>query len=185
MGYEDVLSFGSAFACLDRGAASTLKAKRAGIEHLDAADDLFRRLAADRLGFARRHEPFFANIAHCGDLNAHDVWLIFDGSRPVGYAVAGCASSILTVSDLLLEDNIDPQATVIALTRATSADYVQVMLNSPQEHEYFEQAGYRLARPAWGTFMTKPLSEGLTILEVCHLLGIGTGGFLTSWLDNT
>jgi GNAT superfamily N-acetyltransferase len=58
LGYVDLFSFASACAPVQSvRTESELRAECATPERLAAADALFRRLSAGRLGFARRHDP--------------------------------------------------------------------------------------------------------------------------------
>jgi len=185
-GYEDVLAFGSAFKRFDAIQVSTgLRAERAGEKRLDFADALYRRLAAARLGFARRYEPFFSTIIRLGDLEVNNIWLLFDGDSLVGYAIAAFSESILKVSDLLIDMRYDPASTLAAILRTVNAKYIQARINHHAEQRSFRSAGFQIAQPAWGTFMMKPLLSDMTIANAQRLLGIGTEAFLISGLDIT
>jgi GNAT superfamily N-acetyltransferase len=185
-GYEDALAFGSAFIRFDSIQASTgLRAERAGEERLDIADALYRQLAAGRLGFARRFEPFFSAIVQLGDLEVNNIWLLLEGDSPVGYAIATLSGSILKVSDLLLDVRFDPALALAAIGRMVNAEYIQARINHPAERGSFRNAGFQITQPAWGTFMVKSLLPDMTIAGARRLFGIGTELFLISWLDIT
>ena len=185
-GYEDVGASASGLARRDTALCEThLRAERAGPERLPLADDLFQRLAAGRLGFARRHTPFLPALVEIGDVGVNEVWLLWEGGDLAGYVLAKVSESVLTVSDLLLREGPEAVAAVAALARQADAPYVQVSVDRPSEAVSLRRAGYRIADPTWGTFMIKPLTPEVTVDEARGLFGIGTERFLMSWMDVT
>jgi GNAT superfamily N-acetyltransferase len=185
-GYEDAGASASGIAWREKALCEThLRAERAGRERLPLADDLFQRLAAGRLGFARRHMPFLPALVEIGDVGVNEVWLLWEGGELAGYALARVSESVLTVSDLLLREGLEAAAAVAALARQTYAPYVRVSVNRPSEVASLRRAGYGIADPTWGTFMVKPLTPDVTVDEARGLFGIGTERFLLSWMDIT
>lgn len=185
-GYEDAVISGSALAPREKALRDTrLQAGLAGRERLHLADVFFRRTAAGRLGFARRHEPFVPALVEIGDVDAHALWLLWQGDDIAGYALAKVADSVLRVSDLLLREGVDAAGAVAALARQTNAPYLQVNVYRPSEAASLQHAGYQLARPDWSTFMIKPLTPEATTDDARHLFGMGTEQFLMSWMDLT
>jgi ribosomal protein S18 acetylase RimI-like enzyme len=186
LGYEDAAISGSALAPREKALRDTrLQAGLAGRERLHLADALFRQVAVGRLGFARRHEPFFPALIEIGDVDANEVWLLWEGDDLAGYALARVADSVLRVNDLVLREGVDAAEAVAALARQTNAPYLQVNLYRPSEAVSLQHAGYQLARPDWSTFMIKPLTPEMTAGDARHLFGIGTEQFLMSWMDMT
>ena len=184
--YEDIFVSASVLAHRETARRETsLRAERARADQLHLADELFEQVAANRLGFARRHSHFFASLVEMGDLNVNEIWLLWEGSRLVGYAIARVPESVLIVSDLVLHDAINPAQVVASLVKETTALYVQVRVNRPSELASWQQAGYELAQADWGTFMIKPLIPGVTPEDARRLLGIGTDRFMISWMDTT
>ena len=108
-----------------------------------------------------------------------------DDDTAVGCAIATVSESILNVSDLLVDDRINPASAVTAIARIANAEYIQARINHPAEQQGFQRAGYKIAQPAWGTFMVKPLTSDVTTEAARRLYGIGTERFLISWLDTT
>jgi len=184
--YEDMFVSASALAHRETAQReASLRAERARADQLHLADELFEQVAANRLGFAHRHRPFFAALVEIGDLNVNEIWLLWEGSQLVGYVIARLSEAVLMVSDLVLYDAIDAAQAVAALVKETTASYVQVRVNRPSELVSWQQAGYQLARADWGTFMIKPLIPGVTLEDARRLFGIGTDRFMISWMDTT
>ena len=185
-GYEDAASSVSALTRRSAARCDTrLQAERANPAQLSLADDIFRQAAAGKLGFARRHEPFIPAMIEIGEVNANEVWLLLDGGKLIGYALARVVETVLRVSDLLLCEGIDAAEAIAAITHESSADYVRASVNRPSDIASLRRAGFQLALPDWSTFMIKPLTPDVTIEEARRLLGIGTNQFLMSWMDTT
>lgn len=185
-GYEDV--FSSPSACIARRVLPrpvNLRAERAGPERLSLADHLFKQIAGEYLGFARRHLPFFSFLDHRGYLSARDLWLIWRGHDLVGYVAAFNTKSVLTVANLLLYEEIDPVGAVSAVAHDLDFPYVQVRIDRPADIAYFAQAGFHVTHCDWGTFMVKPLALGATADDFRHRFGVGTDHFLISYMDVT
>jgi GNAT superfamily N-acetyltransferase len=185
-GYEDAFISASALARRETAQCETgLRAEQAGKDRLHLADDLFDQVATGRLGFARRHKSFIQALVEMGDVSANEVWLLWQGSELVGYALARVLEAVGVVSDLLLRDAIDTVQAVAAVVRQTTAPYVHVRANPPSGLASLQQAGYQLAQPDWGTFMIKPLIPEVTVEDARRNFGIGTDRFLISWMDTT
>ncbi len=186
MGYEDVFLFGSTLARRAQVAdGNRLRAEQAGAERLPLAAEVFARVSAGRLGFARRPVSFLSTMIKTGDLGADDVWLLWEGDALAGCAVATVMDSVLRISDLLLISRDASAEAVAALARARPANYVQVRVSGECEAKSLIAAGYPPPREDWGTFMLKPLTREATTADARRLFGIGTDRFLISWLDET
>jgi len=186
LGYEDACAFASAFAQRDALQAETdLHAELAGSDRLHLADGLFRQVAAGRLGFARRHEPFFPTMVAVGSVNVGEVWLLIDKGEVTGYALAGVLDGVLGVTDLLVLENVDVAGAVAALTRELKAPHVCVRVRRSSEIASLREAGYQIAQPDWSVFMVKPLTAEATMHDARRLFGLDTEDFLISWMDTT
>jgi GNAT superfamily N-acetyltransferase len=186
LGYEDVWSPAGALGGPDVLAQSTnLRAERAGREQLVLADRLFEQIADGSLGFARRHIPFFPALEERGKLGAHDLWFLWQGDDPAGYAIAGASPRLLTVDNLLLFAWADPAAAVAAIAQAAQARYARVRLDRTADAERLRQAGYRTAACDWEVFMVKPLAADASVADFRRLYGVDDGRFLASYLDVT
>lgn len=186
LGYQDVFSSPSAVAQRESLPETTgLRASPAGDEYLPLADQLFEQIAGGRLGFARRHRPFFPFLERRAYLRGEDLWIIWRESNPVGYALAFLSGPIVKIANLLLFDGIDPLEAVSAVTHETGANYVQVTIDRLAYRDAFAQAGFHVASGTWATFMVKPLVEELTVDDFRHLYGLGTDRFLISGMDIT
>lgn len=185
-GYETVCASASTFACRDNVWHDThLRAERAASERLPLTDDLFQRVAAGHLGFARRHRSFIPMMVATGDVGADEVWLLWNDGELIGYALAKVSESVLTVDNLLLVEGVDAAAAVSALAQDLSVSYFQVRVDHVSVAVSLQQAGYPLERPNWSTFMIKPLIPEVTVEDTCRLFGIGTERFLISPIDVT
>lgn len=185
-GYEDMVSSFSTFAPAKTIKLETpFRAEKAGLERLPLADDLFRRVASGRLGFARRHFPFFPSIVQLGDLKVDDVWFLWNDEELVGYATAHLSDSVLSVSDVLLLNKADTASAIAALVKEMEVSFIRVRVYQKAETVSLLEAGFRMALPDWDTFMVRPLVRDLKSDYVRTLFGIGTERFLISWLDTT
>lgn len=185
-GYCDALGFNSVFASAAfLPGPSGLHAIQVAREQLADLDKLFANIARNRLGFARRHTPFFASMVQLGDFELKDVWLVSRDDLPVGYAVTRLSGKVLSVSELLLDEGVGTPAAISALVHAVHGEYVQVRLNHPGDIPGIPEDVFSAAKPAWGMFMIKPLIPGLTVGNASHLLGIDSDRFLLSALDVT
>jgi len=185
-GYVDLAASASAVARRHIALRDTrFRAQHAGLEELHLVDEFFRQAAAGFLGFSRRHLPFLPALVEIGDVNPSTVWLLWDGERLVGYALAELSGGVLTVTDLLLREGSDAAVAIAALAEASPADYVRVSLTRSSYLASLQRAGYQLAPQDWGAFMLKPLTEEVTVDDAVRLFGIGTDRFMMSWLDVT
>ncbi len=185
-GYSDLHSpaivVGRSDALPDR---PEIRAEPAGADRLDLADRLFERSAAGRLGFARRHTPFFAFLHARRYLDAQALWLLWRDNELIGYAAATARGSLLEVTNLLLTDATAATAATKALARAAKTQYVCARLDQADDIQAFAQAGFHLANQGWGTFMAKPLTADATPAEFSQLYGLEEGRFLLSFMDVT
>lgn len=161
-----------------------LRAEAVGADRLALADRLFEQIARGRLGFARRHTPFFPFLHALSYLSAQDLWLLWQGEEAVGYAAAA-HNGLLRVKNLLLADGVDALGAVSALAQATDARYIQARLDTPGYVAGFAQAGFQITGQRWGTLLVKPLAADATIEEFRRRYGLDDGRFLVSSLDVT
>jgi GNAT superfamily N-acetyltransferase len=186
LGYEDVVSASSVMAPRAViGAQTELRAERAGSAHLPLADRLFEQVAADSLGFARRHLPFFPALDEQGVFKTQTLWLLWQADKPVGYALGAQPKSVLRIDNLALLDQVDPVAAVAAVVREQNALYVSVRVDRPGVTAPFVRAGFQAARQDWNVFMVKPLAAEATIDQFRAQYGVDSGQFLMSFLDVT
>lgn len=185
-GYRDVFSPAAALGRSDAlPRAPGLTAEPAGVERLALADRLFEQIAHGRLGFARRHTPFFPFLHARSYLSADDLWLFRRGGEVVGYAVAGQRNGLLRVRNLLLAAGVDAAEAVASLAQRIDARYSEVRLDAAAHAAAFAQAGFRLTPQSWGTFMVKPLAADATLAEFRRSYGLEDGRFLSSHMDMT
>jgi GNAT superfamily N-acetyltransferase len=185
-GYEDVFGAGFTFGHTDAVLQATpLRAEQAGLEKLHLTDGVFARAAAGHLGFAQRSEGFLAMLVTTGDLAVDSVWLLWDGSEIVGYALAGISESVLLVDDLLIADDVYAASAITAIFKETAGLHVCLRINHAPMAASLHQAGYSPARPGWHTFMIKPLSPNVSVDDARALFGIDTERFLISPVDVT
>jgi len=166
-------------------AAPGLTVEPAGVERLALADRLFERIAWGRLGFARRHTPFFSFLHARSYLNANDLWLFQRDGEAVGYAVAGQQNGLLRVRNLLLAAGVNAAEAAASLAQHTGARYIEVRLDTAGHATAFAQAGFQVASQSWGAFMAKPLAAGATLAEFRQSYGLDDGRFLSSYMDLT
>ena len=185
-GYRDLYGAASALgpsAVLTR--RTGLRAEQAGAQRLELVDRLFDQIARGQLGFARRHTPFFPFLRARGALDAQDLWLLWRGDEPAGYAAARAGNGLLQVRNLLLVAGVDAPAAAATLAQATDAHTIQARLDRSGDAQRFAQAGFQVTPDSWGTFMVKPLAADATVAEFSRLYGLDHGKFLISYLDIT
>lgn len=158
-----------------------LRAQTAGPEGYHIVEEIFSDLARDYMGFAWRYVPF----ARLRLVSLQDIWILWENSQAVGYALVQADQTFLTITNLFLKMGMDIVEAVSAVTANIKTDYVQVKISRPSEIENLRRAGYRVAHPDWGAFMLKPLVPGVTARDAVQRFGIGTDRFLISWLDTT
>ncbi|MCB9515687.1 MAG: GNAT family N-acetyltransferase [Candidatus Latescibacteria bacterium] len=162
-----------------------LRALRATEASLGDCDAVFDRAARGRLGFARRHPGFFALSAAAGEIDVGALWLLHRGAEPVGYATTSGGGGLLRVRMLLLEERADAPAAIAALSAAGAAERIELRVDEPAVAEALIGAGFPPPRRDWNTFMLRPLREGLPIEAARRWLGIDSGRFLISPIDQT
>jgi ribosomal protein S18 acetylase RimI-like enzyme len=186
LGYEDVFIPTSSFARLeDIRQETALVAERASPEQIALAEAFYQQAAVGYLGFARRGRNYLAIMAATGDLDAGEVWLLWDGDRLAGYALASLSESILAVNSLLLEKGQGAAEAVAAICKGQDVRFVRVRVDHPSVGVGLLQGGYPSGLESWTTFMVKPLATGASAGEARRLLGIGTPRFLISYIDVT
>jgi GNAT superfamily N-acetyltransferase len=182
LGYLDTNVWGTALSGWDTAHQPTrLRAEPAGPEGYEFAEQTFRELAADYLGFAWRHAPF----ARLRQVSLQDIWILRENQRVVGYALTQGEPNVLAIRNLVLRPGIDPAEAVAAVVAEIRSTIVQVTVSRPVEASSLHQAGFHVARPSWSSFMIKPLVPGVSAEDAMRLFGIGTDRFMISWLDVT
>jgi len=159
-----------------------LRARPPGPEGFDLVENIFEKVASSYLGFAWRHTPFAPLRDKVG---LGDVWILWENNCPVGYAISQKSKSILNISSLLLSRDVDVTEAVAAVVNEIKTPYIKVKITRPVEIASLRHAGFKVAQPTWGGFMLKPLTPDVTVDDARRLFGIGTDGFLISWLDVT
>lgn len=186
LGYAEIWAGAATFGRRERvGDAAGIRAERAGEADRALADALFAQAAAGRLGFSRRHAGFSAMLVATGELGAGEFWLLRRGQSAIGYALAGLAEGILRVKHLCLLEAAAAPAALAALSAALPADYLQVRVDDAAIGAALARAGWPPALPDWNSFLVKPLDPTLSHAEARRLLGVDSGRFLISPLDQT
>lgn len=182
-GYEETNVWATALARWETAHQPTrLRAQPLGPEGYEFVDRVFMDIAQDYLGFAWRHMPF-SRMRHV--VNLTEIWILKENDLIVGYALASLDQTLLKISNLVLQRNIDAAEATAAVAAEHKSDYVQVKISRPIEIASLRGAGYHVAHPTWDTFMIKPLVPEVTVEDAQRLYGIGTDRFLISWLDVT
>jgi GNAT superfamily N-acetyltransferase len=182
-GYQETNVWAIALAPWETAHQPTrLRAQPLGIEGYDFVDKIYMDIAQDYLGFAWRYIPF-ARLRRV--VNSSDIWILRENNRVIGYALTSSDQTMLTISNLVLQRNIDVAEATAAVAAELKSAYVQVKLSRPSEITSLRNAGYRVAHPTWDAFMVKPLVPEVTFEDAQQRFGIGTDRFLISWLDTT
>ncbi|NPV75629.1 MAG: GNAT family N-acetyltransferase [Anaerolineae bacterium] len=145
-------------------------------------ETIYQNLAKAYLGFAWRHHPF---VRLRDKVKLDDIWVIWENREPVGYVFAHKENQLLKLDIQILRTDIHAVEAVAAIASKLKTSYVQVTLNRPSDIDDFQRAGWQVAHPNWEAFMVKPLIPEATADDARRLFGIGTDGFLISWLDVT
>jgi GNAT superfamily N-acetyltransferase len=188
-GYQDIAHFAAALAPrsivknLDNG-FSVAKATR---EALPEADRLFRRVAAGKTGFARRHEDFLPNMVAIGDdVRLEDLRLLHQDGDLIGYAAVQTSETLFNVNDILLLDGVDIVAALAALLAESNAPFIQVTMNNHSPHmAQLQQAGFQVTAMTLDVVMLKPLVSDEDTPAMSPHFGLGTSQFMLSWMDVT
>lgn len=181
-GYEETNVWATALARWETAHQPTrLRAQSADQEGYDFVEQIFMGIAKGYLGFAWRHIPF-ERLRRVG---LTDILILRENARVVGYALTRADQSVLTITNLALQQGIDAAEAVAAVAAELNSAYVQVKVSRPIEMTSLRRAGYHVAHPTWDSFMIKPLVPEVTIEDARQLFGIGTDRFLISWLDVT
>ncbi|MGA9595646.1 MAG: GNAT family N-acetyltransferase [Acidimicrobiia bacterium] len=184
LGYEDV--FVASSMLISPGQThSAVAVESAGPGDLAIADELFRRAAVTRLGFARRQDGFFAMMVDTGEIGPSEMWLLRSGADHIGYAHARLVGEVVLVRNLTVLDASTAPAAATALLAALGGSYLQLRIDHPHVAERLRHDGQRDQVPTWNRFMVKPLAAGVTVASARELFGIGTDRFLISHLDVT
>lgn len=191
-GYQDVFFSTSIF--LHHKAIikykNNLYTEQASSEELKLADDLFRQVSVNRLGFARRFEPFVSAMVAIGEIamgkiEKRNVWLLWEDNRPVGYFIAKVSGSVLQIADILLTKGVTAVNAIASLASKLPRPYIQIKSNHPSITESLSKTGAYIVPQDWNTFMMKPLTPEVKNIDPKNLFGIGTDQFLFSWMDST
>jgi GNAT superfamily N-acetyltransferase len=182
-GYEDMCVWGTALARWETAHQPTrLQARPPGPSGYEFVEEVFEKISGDYLGFSWRYKPF----QRLRDkVSLEEIWILWEGDQPVGYALARVDGSVLTISSLLLRSGVDAAEAAAAVVSGLKTAYVRVKLSRPAEFASLQRAGYQVSHPDYGAFMLKPLVPTLTIEDARRLLAVGTNRFLISWLDIT
>ncbi len=182
-GYEETKVWATALAPWETAHQPTrLRAQPLGTEGYDFVDKIYMDIAHDYLGFAWRYIPF-ARLRRV--VNSADIWILRENNRVIGYALTSPDQTILTISNLVLQRNIDAAEATAAVAAELKSAYIQVRVSRPVEITSLRGAGYHVSHPTWDAFMVKPLVPEVTFEDAQQLFGIGTDRFLISWLDTT
>jgi len=182
-GYEETNVWATALAPWETAHQPTrLRAQPLGKEGYDFVDKIYMDIAQDYLGFAWRYIPF-ARLRRM--VNSADIWILRENNRVIGYALTSPDQTILTISNLVLQRNIDAAEATAAVAAELKSAYIQVRVSRPVEITSLCRAGYHVSHPTWDAFMVKPLVPEVTFEDAQQLFGIGTDRFLISWLDVT
>ena len=168
----------------------SLYVEQATNEKLNLADDLFREVSSNHLGFARRHDPFMSAMVKIGEIamgkiQENNVWFLWEENKPVGYIIAAKIGSVLKIMDLLLTKGVNAAIAIASLVKELPASYIQVKSTYPPITKSLAEVGARIVPQDWSTFMMKPLTHEVMDLDIKMLFGIGTDRFLFSWMDTT
>lgn len=181
-GYEETNLWATALARWETAHQPTrLRAQPPGPEGYDFVESSFMRIANEYLGFAWRHTPF----ERLRRVNLTDIWILYKNINVVGYAFAHMDQTLLVISNLVLQPEIDAAEAIAAVAAELKSTYIQVKISRPIEIASLQRAGYHVAHPTWDAFMIKPLVPEVTVEDARRLFGIGTDRFLISWLDVT
>ncbi|MFX0052569.1 MAG: GNAT family N-acetyltransferase [Candidatus Hodarchaeota archaeon] len=168
----------------------SLHVEQATYEKLPLADNLFREVSSNHLGFTRRYEPFMSAMVKIGEIamgsiEENNVWFLWEENKLVGYLIASKTRSVLKVMDLLLTKGVNVVAAIASLIKKLPVSYIQVKSTYPLITESLGEVGGRVVPQDWSTFMMKPLTREAMDLDPKKLFGIGTDRFLFSWMDTT
>lgn len=194
-GYQDVFFSASMLFRHEiiKDSNNDLHIEQASHDRLHLADDLFRKVSTNCLGFVRRHEPFIPAMVEIGEIamgkiEEENVWFLWEENELMGYFLAKYSGSILNIQDILLKKRVNPLTAIASLARKLPAPYIQIKSN----YNYITESllslskdGIRVVPQDWSTFMVKPLTEDVMKLDLKSHFGFGTDKFLFSWLDCT
>lgn len=181
-GYEETNVWATALARWETAHQPTrLRARPAEAEGYDFVEQVFMDIAKHYLGFAWRHIPF----APLRQVSLIDIWILHENTRIVGYAIVRADQTMLAITDLVLQPEIDAAEAISALAAELKSAYVQVRVSRPVDSASLARAGYLVAHPTRSSFMIKPLAPGATAADAMQLFATGTDRFLISWLDVT
>ncbi|MFX0085563.1 MAG: GNAT family N-acetyltransferase [Candidatus Hodarchaeota archaeon] len=170
-----------------------LHIEQARHDSLHLADNLFRKISSNYLGFARRYEPFIPAMVKIGEIamgriEEKNIWFVWEKDKLVGYFIAEYSGSILNIQDILLKKNVNPLNAIKSLARKLPAPYIQIKSNYNSITKSLSDLlkdRILVVPQDWSTFMVKPLKKDVMKKDLKSLFGIGTDRFLFSWLDST
>jgi hypothetical protein len=158
-----------------------LRAQQVGQEGYDFVEQVYADIAKDYLGFTWGYTPF----DQLRRVNLSDIWILRENNEVVGYTFAHSDQARLTVTNFLLQLDIDATEAIAAVAAELKSLYFQVKISRPVEITSFRYAGYHVAHPTWGGLMMKSLTPEVLIDNAKRHFGIGTDKFLISYLDVT
>ncbi|MHA2224543.1 MAG: GNAT family N-acetyltransferase [Candidatus Hodarchaeales archaeon] len=191
-GYQDVFFSTSLFMRHEslRSYVFDLRVEQANFKKLSLADDLFRRISVNRIGFTRRFKSFLPAMVTIGEISMgkveeKNVWLLWEDDQLVGYFIAYLSSSVLNIVDVLLTKEVNAVNAIASLALKLPTPYIQVKSHHPYLTEELKRIGARVIPQDWSTFMMKPLTPDTMKLNPKQLFGFGTDRFLFSRIDIT
>ena len=181
-GYQDTDVWATALAPWEIAHQPTrLQAASPGPGGYEFIDGVYQELSRGYLGFSWRHTPF----APLRQVSLAELWIVRENNRPLGYAIARRDETLLTISNLALQQGVEAAEAVAALAAQLKSAFVQVNISRPVEIASLRGAGFHVAHPSYSSFMVKPLVPQVTFTDARRLFAIGTDRFLISWLDVT
>ena len=181
-GYQETNVWATALAPWETAHQPTrLQAAPPGPGGYELIEGIYQKVARGYLGFSWRHTPF----APLRRVSLAEIWILQENSRPVGYAITRCDETLLSISNLALQQGIDAAEAVAAIAAELKSAFVQVVISRPIELASLRRLGFHVAQPSYSSFMVKPLVPQVTFADARRLFAIGTDRFLISWLDVT
>ncbi len=188
-GYQDIAYFATALTPREvvAGQSNNLYATQATLAALPEADALFRRVAAGKTGFARRHDNFLPDMVEIGgDVQLEELRLLYHGRDLVGYAAVQNTPALFKVNDILLLDEVDIVTALAALLTESDARYLQITTNNHSPYmARLQQAGFRATMASLDVIMLRSLVTDIDVETMTTLFSLGTHRFMASWMDVT
>lgn len=186
LGYEEVFVSKILFARRDElDLHTSLVAGPINASDYYLFDAIFNQASRTRFGFACRQSGFMEVILAHGDVSADNLWLLYKGDQPAGYAFARQATDLLKIDNLLLLDGMDPVEAVAALLDVFDCSDVWLWVEQLDLSRRLQEAGLPAVFPGWGTFMVKALSDDANVDDARKRMQTDTDRFLISMFDVT